>query len=558
MPSRKASTRVLWFAIALGAQLVGCGRYNFVALDEEDTCTSCPDATVSACDCAMGCTEPQCDVECEDRDGDGFAAASCGGTDCDDDAFAIHPGAEGPVGSASCSDMVDNDCDDLVDASDLDCTAAAFEPMSSPVAPYYDPLRNNILTIGNTMFFAGETADGIELWKTDGTQAGTQLVKDIHAAGSSAPAHFTELGGELLFFADDGINGRELWASDGTTAGTRLVRDINPAGDSINFPEVVAIGDYIVFEANDGSSGRELWRSDGTSTGTTLLLDINPGPANGSPYEMHKLDANRAVFRAFDPVNGVELWVTDGFAANTQLIVDANPGTGNSLPDGWYRYFEDNNGFVYYRGTDGSNGLELWRTDGTAAGTTMVRDAIPGSGDGVYSNPWIAGASSKVFFGGSGPTSGNEPHVSDGSQAGTTLLADINPTGESLPPGANYYFFQYGANVFFRADDGVNGIELWVSNGTTEGTTQVKDISAVGGSDPKGFFIFKNQLFFRASDGAAGNELWTSDGTTAGTALVLDINPGGDSFPDFMGIVNDVAVFSADAGGGNRELWRGF
>ena len=80
------------------------------------------------------------------------------------------------------------------------------------------------------IFDAADGANGLEMWQSDGTAAGTTLSKDINpGAGSSYPNGFTNFDGKLIFSANDGVNGDELWISDGTAAGTTLLKDINPA-----------------------------------------------------------------------------------------------------------------------------------------------------------------------------------------------------------------------------------------------------------------------------------------------------------------------------------------
>src|SRR5205823_7952231 len=110
--------------------------------------------------------------------------------------------------------------------------------------------------------------------------------------------------------------------------------------------------------------------------------------------------------------------------------------------------------------------------------------------------------------------------------------------------------------LYFSADDGVNGGELWKSDGTVPGTVQVKNINSSGDSSPSGFTVFNNALYFSADDGMTGFELWKTDGTLGGTAQVMDINPlGGDSSPSVFTVFNNELYFSADDVTG-CELWK--
>jgi ELWxxDGT repeat protein len=113
---------------------------------------------------------------------------------------------------------------------------------------------------------------------SDGTTAGTVLVKDIRpGAYDGYPYHLAGVGGTLFFTARDGIHGRELWTSDGTRAGTVLVRDIHPGAREGDPTHLTGVGGTLFFTADDGTQGRELWKSDGTEAGTVLVKDINAG-----------------------------------------------------------------------------------------------------------------------------------------------------------------------------------------------------------------------------------------------------------------------------------------
>ena len=139
-------------------------------------------------------------------------------------------------------------------------------------------------------FLPGCTDDGTtgrELWKSDGTEEGTVLVKDIVAgSGSSLPYNWTatDVNGTAFFTAcssgDQVFGDCELWRSDGTEGGTALVKDIFPGGSS-SPGSLTNVNGMLFFAANDGVGGRELWKSDGTEIGTVLVKDIRPGRTRG-------------------------------------------------------------------------------------------------------------------------------------------------------------------------------------------------------------------------------------------------------------------------------------
>src|SRR5262249_50382137 len=159
---------------------------------------------------------------------------------------------------------------------------------------------------------ANDGSNGRELWKSDGTAAGTVLVKDIRPGSSpygypygSNPQHLTAVDGTLFFAANDGVHGTELWESDRAAAGTPLVKDIR-AGSYGSYPySLTAVDDQLFFTANDGVHGTELWKSNGTIRGTALVLDIRPGSYGSYPDALVDVDG-RLFFTANDGVNGRE------------------------------------------------------------------------------------------------------------------------------------------------------------------------------------------------------------------------------------------------------------
>ena len=382
------------------------------------------------------------------------------------------------------------------------------------------------------------------------------MVKDIQpGAIGSQPWELTAVGSQLFFSADDGSHGRELWKSDGTTAGTVLVKDINPgAGSSLSLfvPRGLTAGSNRLFLfADDGVHGPEPWGSDGSDAGTILLADLNPGPPGsfvGQTFGLYRntFASGRWFFPAYAPATGAEMFVSDGTAAGTALLTQINHQSsafnfnfgflGGSLAPG---SLADLGGTLVFQATDGVSGAELWKSDGTAAGTAQVADLLPGSGDS-FPNGLTAFDGALFFATQSGTNDGL--WKTDGTTAGTVQVAAV----------AVANLRALGGTLFFNGNAGASGAELWKSDGTTAGTVLVKDISpGAASSDPYELTALGSTLLF-AANSPAGAELWSSDGTTAGTVLVRAFHSG---FPTGLTAAGDRLFFSADDGTAGRELW---
>jgi ELWxxDGT repeat protein len=402
-------------------------------------------------------------------------------------------------------------------------------------------------------FKTNADGQGDELWHTDGTAAGTMRVKDINPGAADANIDFlgftSNLGvtTALLFFANDGMHGSELWRSDGTPAGTVLVKDINPgaAGSVLGFTgqgDGLTRNGVVYFIADDGTHGRELWKSDGTTTGTVMVKDINPGAPSSSILSLQPLLTlfnNLVYFAADDGVHGIELWQTDGTDAGTVLVkdinLDANPASTSSRPQNAVVV----GATMYFLADDGLHGQELWKSDGTDVGTVLVKDINPGFGHALISSSTLTVNGTTLYFSATDGVHGQELWKSDGTAAGTVMVADILPgPSDSSPNG----IVAVASGVFFSATDGTHGLELWKSDGTAVGTQLVKDIKpGAAHSSPSQLTELKGIVVFTADDGVHGDELWQSNGTEAGTVLVQDINPGVAS-SDINGLTNIMGV----------------
>ena len=363
------------------------------------------------------------------------------------------------------------------------------------------PQVSDPVTVGEYAYFAATTNErGTELWKTDGTEAGTVQVKDLNPGiGSSILDSFTNVGG-TLFFRAIGIASSGLWKSDGTEAGTTFVSTL-PISENYKF---YALGNQLMFFAQSTPSVvGGLYRSDGTAAGTIQLTTMRIVPTSVLAI------GNQLYFDFFSSTAGIELWKSDGTIAGTVQVHDISPLTRNSNPSN----FANVNGTLYFSANDGSRGVELWKSDGTSAGTTLVKDIFPSSPSIQSSNPAsLVNLNGTLYFSAEDPSNGIELWKSDGTDAGTVMVKDIRPgTRISSQPKD---LTVVGSQFFFSATDGTFAYQLWKSDGTTAGTLKVKDVVSVQFASGMGPMLSTgSRLYFRRGPG----EIWTSDGTSAGT-----------------------------------------
>src|SRR5215211_1288127 len=321
-----------------------------------------------------------------------------------------------------------------------------------------------------------------------------------------------------------------------------------------------------------------------------LVEDIYPGKTGSEPNYL--VDFNgKLLFAAAHPDFGEELWSSNGTKPGTRLVKDIDPGplvvnkvknteTGSSAPDKVLLTKK----WIYFEATTAKYGEELWKSDGTKAGTSLVRDIVPGPGDSGAED-FVSTSPKMMIFRAWDKKHGEELWKTDGTAKGTKLIKDIN---RDLPPGARCQQGDcgipkgwshpdtptaWGNTLFFAADDGKHGVELWKSDGTYKGTKLVKDINTVkGNSNPndKGdaltrsaevekLYVVDNRLYFRANDGKHSVELWKTDGTNRGTKLVKNINPSSASEASDTGnlvALGKTLYFSANDGKHGFELWK--
>ncbi|PKP47620.1 MAG: hypothetical protein CVT94_10965 [Bacteroidetes bacterium HGW-Bacteroidetes-11] len=397
-----------------------------------------------------------------------------------------------------------------------------------------------------------------------------ELLKDVNQGGGSSVTStwMTNHNGKLFFAADDGTHGMELWVSDGTDAGTTLLKDIRPGIDGSNAGyaqsrnnKFAVCNSKLFFLANDGVHGHELWATDGSEEGTYMVKDIGVGETGGLQFTTELYSFNGKVyFCAMDEdpyfgteYSGQELWCSDGTEEGTYLVKDiksnsSNYGQSGSNP----QRFKEYNGLLYFIADDGIHQYELWTTDGTEAGTRLFIDNSP-----IWRNEWpefLTVCNGKMFFSTDEGVHSDQLWVTDGTVEGTHMVKD---GGLNLSPE---YLTCLGNKIFYR---GVN--DLWQSDGTEEGTFIITDII----NCPVNLKVFDDKLYFLASDITGGSgignyELW-SYSEADGVKLVKEINPDPNvgidfnpkwNFPEGFIEYNDLLYFRASDDGYGTSLWQ--
>ncbi len=430
---------------------------------------------------------------------------------------------------------------------------------------------NKFSSYNNKIYFqANNGTHGIELWYTDGSNAGTKMLKDIYSGQTSSfPTNISLVNGYIYFAACDGTNGNELWRSDGTEAGTVLFKDLWSGFKSSAPSNIFAVSGGFVFAANS-DNGVQIWKSDGSATNTVVAKVIYTATQNsssiGKTSKFYLTNYKGSIyFNCNDNIHGSELWKTNGTQDGTAIVKDIWKTNYSSEPNNSitignkviYEYIKINSTF-YFVATDEIHGTELWKSDGTEAGTVIVKDIAWGTASSMPSN--IVNLNGILYFAADDMNNGRELWKSDGTDFGTIMIKDINPGGSFTFNNSSNptYLMVLNNTLFFAATTSGFGMELWKSDGTTDGTLQVKDIrSGAGSSSPNHLINYNGKLFFDADDGVHGIEPFVSDGTSVGTFMLKDIfQDKAGSLPTEYVVCNSILYFRATNEVNGSEIWR--
>lgn len=331
-----------------------------------------------------------------------------------------------------------------------------------PSLPLYE--MTGLTAIGGTLYFSASHNSRVGLWKSDGTAAGTVLVKELADYHNAPPFTFTEWNGGIYFRVSVGNylgSQRQLWKTDGTTAGTVRVDTLPEGGGHIQ--DVVAAGGHLFYTTSKG----ELWKTDGTTAGAELLLDQ----------------------LAFMP------------GADFQRMV------GGAL--------------CFFTGTTG-NIITLWRSDGTTAGTVPIGQFGRTT---AYSHPPLMPYGGKLFFQLNGP-SGEGLYATDGTAAGTVLVSGGQVLRDNNHYHNSYDYHVAPQGIFFKAaalrmEDGVEveDFGFYLTDGTTAGTRLFVELETGTDSNQIETTVATgSHVYLTGSrDAAKIRKTWRTDGSAAGT-----------------------------------------
>ncbi len=398
-----------------------------------------------------------------------------------------------------------------------------------------------LTAVGDRLFFSACTGATREVWTTRGTPESTAATGNPAAAQPCAHLSenlFLAAGNRVFYWSLVDRNG--LWVSDGTAAGTvQLLSTL----DSLASPSLAFFQGKVYFaQYSEFGYGQVLWRTDGTPAGTQPFFDL---PGDQRDIANLTVIGGALYFTAEDwETRQTVLWVTDGTAAGTRELARMQGvyrDLGNDDPGADFTVIGST---IFLRGGDG----RLWKTDGTPGGTVRV---APDAEDFF---PSELTALDGVLY----ALSRNSLWRSNGTDAGTFLVRDL--------PVEDTHFWSvsgltaFDGRLYFAASDdsdGGHGIELWTSDGTGAGTRMLADLyPGAGSSRPAGFTEAGGRLYFTATDPDHGRELWRTDGTAEGTRLVEDLNPQAlSSDPAELTVVGNRLYFVADDGLTGRELW---
>lgn len=370
-------------------------------------------------------------------------------------------------------------------------------------------VRSGMVSTGDIAYFVADDGKlGATLWRTNGSPAGTFHLR----TGLKNVKDLTAVGNKLLFRADDGKSGDELWVSDGSSAGTRLVVDLRPGSWSSMRAIVASDANRVYFFAQGMSNNKlqlGLWASDGTQKGTVLLKAGGLGFTSYTYRLWRSVSYKGQLYFWINVTGSVDLWRSNGTAAGTQKVHSLGRSTSIKPMVAW-------NGLLWCDVVRNAK-HEIWTSDGTSAGTKKFMAGLTTSLAGDAMVP----AGKTMFFGlaPSGTGALSQLWKTDGTVAGTKAIS----TSMGILGGV-----AVGEGRAFVVGFGSGGVRPWVTDGSAKGTIQLSTTGMMAQSVSFGYSFERvgtgSVVAFHGSS-ANGQELWVTDCTPQGTKEI-DYNKG--------------------------------
>lgn len=379
--------------------------------------------------------------------------------------------------------------------------------------------------------------------------AQTQVLFEIDNSSDAQPENLVVFDNKLFFAAEDASGDNELWCYNVSNNSHLQVANLRSVGSSDPADFVICEG-QLYFTAINNSGNRVIWVYDGIAApvefSTMVTVNYN------SPRDLADF-YGLLVFTASNSSYGEELWaynaMGDPFYASfnsPDTIQDLRPGTTGSNPE--LAFMSDNLGAIFYLIDDGTGkGKELWFYDGEEIHNASATQINP-SGDAQIGD--LVDFNGDMYFAADDGTNGLELWMYDG--IAPALVANINAGAASSSPSD---FAVYDNKLYFSADGGTQGRELWVYTGSGSPSLVADIRTGAASSSPQYLEVFENQLFFQAvDDPSRGVELWSYDGINA-PILVDDIHTSGSSTPTELTVYDGLLTFAAEDLTYGREMW---
>jgi ELWxxDGT repeat protein len=417
-------------------------------------------------------------------------------------------------------------------------------------------------------FLANTTSAGQQVWVTDGSSAGTHQVTDIISTDQTygTPILLGLIGTNLIFAQVVSANTMQLFLTDGAAAGTSPVSNFAQKQYGLVSDSIAINGKvYVALESNVACCEPDLWATDGTNSGT-IRIDSNEGfptfhlqPSSlqafgesvalltdtenqGVQLSMVNTTTNALTILATGPgasygstiaamdgfilylsgnaADGWQLWRSDGTLPGTSMVMNMGPGV-QSAQLGQDIVMTRVGDRAIFQSENAQKGPQLWSSDGTAQGTAPLVATPTPSGSG-YAQPLLGVVGTYGYY---AVYTGTDFRVvvTDGTVSGTHVLTDAGPLDENginatQVAGDNTLAFIYT----YHFDASRNTKHLYAYSPQSNALTHLLDNALVGVNDPMPAYTGK--LYFSGSDPVHSDNPWVSDGTVAGTHILVNLS----------------------------------